>query len=454
MTFKAMPSEVGLDRASSRPNRRFGGAGTMLRVALAIMIVLGGGWLLVTQSLPFAVARSNPELALSLNPNHPAALLSKARSLRRQLARATSVTEPTDSIVARDPDTHEWQVIRKEIRELATAIIRIEPLNAEAYRLLGETTDEPDEASKYMRSTVARSRRVPSAVFALLNNSLRNGDVEAAVRHADTLMTTEPKLTQYILPYLAALLPTERGRSALRDVLQAKPSWRARALGSLPRQLKDPSPLVDVLLALRQTDAPPTDAEYGRTLYQMVRQLNIADAYSVWLQFRSAEQLERVGLLYNPNFEQDLTKVPFDWSVGRARNAVGTIATASTPAGNKAFNLIFGRGRVQSPPLQQTLVLPAGSYELRWKIRGSLTGVRGLVWRVQCLGGPILGKSKQMVGDFSDWTGLSLNFIVPDTGKCEGQSITLVHDARTPSEEIISGEAWIDDLVLLRCRNN
>ena len=54
-------------------------------------------WVVLTKSLPYALATANPDLALVLNPNNPAALMAKAESVHTQLLQAKGVIEEAGS---------------------------------------------------------------------------------------------------------------------------------------------------------------------------------------------------------------------------------------------------------------------------------------------------------------------------------------------------------------------
>ncbi|MGO8781358.1 MAG: hypothetical protein ACLQKK_20980, partial [Rhodomicrobium sp.] len=55
-----------------------------LRLALIVAFGSALTWLVVTKSLPFALAPAAPELALALDPNNPAALIARARQIGKR----------------------------------------------------------------------------------------------------------------------------------------------------------------------------------------------------------------------------------------------------------------------------------------------------------------------------------------------------------------------------------
>ncbi len=60
------------------------------KTALVGLLSLVSIWLILTKSLPYALAPTRPDTALALNPNNPAALLAKAEELRVKLVAITS----------------------------------------------------------------------------------------------------------------------------------------------------------------------------------------------------------------------------------------------------------------------------------------------------------------------------------------------------------------------------
>jgi hypothetical protein len=74
-----------------------------------------------------------------------------------------------------------------------------------------------------------------------------------------------------------------------------------------------------------------------------------------------------------------------------------------------------------------------------------LRSERGLVWRLECVGGGgLLGESEAFSGR-REWTSFEVPFVVP-VGKCGGQRLSLQLPARVPAESRIGGVAWFDDL--------
>ncbi len=110
----------------------------------------------------------------------------------------------------------------------------------------------------------------------------------------------------------------------------------------------------------------------------------------------------------------------------------------------------FGEGRIQFPKISQVLFLPPGRYRLEGKLRGAISGKRGLRWQIICATGPhrLLGETEMLLGQSLQWRIFSLDADVPKLSECPGETLRLVHDSRSASEELLSGEVWFSDLRL------
>lgn len=216
-----------------------------LRAALLGTVGLVLAWLTLTKSLPFALAPSAPDLALALNASNPAALIAKARQTHeRMLAHSGSaqdanehgtVSQPINTLEklpeagsngAMEELGSEREAMRKEIRQLAIRALAADPLNAEAYELLGLVSKEPERVRALMQEAVDLSRRESSALFWLLNESFYRGDYRATLDYADLLLKTRPDLSAYVMRYAALTAEDPEGLLLVADVLTKRPGAR------------------------------------------------------------------------------------------------------------------------------------------------------------------------------------------------------------------------------------
>jgi hypothetical protein len=54
-----------------------------------------------------------------------------------------------------------------------------------------------------------------------------------------------------------------------------------------------------------------------------------------------------------------------------------------------------------------------------------------------------------VLGTTAQWKEMELAFTVPET-ECRAQQLGLALDARMPSEQLVSGSVWYDDLQIAR----
>lgn len=449
--------------------------GLLVRVPLALVVLVGGLYLLATQSLPYAVAETQPELALWLNPSHPAGLEARAEQLRGQLfasaverskdARADAESDSDAATSGGDGDAgeadaapprsiafvREQSAMRDEIRDLAERLIAVAPLNATGHRLLGEVSDDVATARQHMTEAVKRSRRESVAVFWLMNDRFLARDYDAAMTHVDVLLRTRPGLARQIAAYVADMSNTPDGRAVLIRELAKAPPWRGRLLSGLRRVVREPQRVAAILLELNASDNPPTAGEQSGIISTLIRRGQVTLAYSIWLQLQPPERLASIGFINNPSFERQPEPTPFDWSWGkRASNAVASF-NVRTDSGERAAHIAMFGGRVRIPPLTQTVVLGPGRYTLTGQMTGAVQSERGLVWSIRCLSGKPLAETAMLLGN-PNWAPFEVTFDVPNAKDCQGQTLSLRHDSRSASEQLASGEIWFDNMKIERAK--
>ncbi|MBJ7532844.1 hypothetical protein JDN40_01765 [Rhodomicrobium vannielii ATCC 17100] len=444
---------------SSHPKR------SVISITAGLILV----WLVVSKSLPYVLATSAPDTALALNPNNPVALVAKAEDIREQLLVLTGGAGSGESqgdtaskgdTIAHLPEAEdagiqepgsERDALRRKIGRLAVRALANDPLNAKAYRLLAETTDDPDLVRILMREAVKRSRHETVAQFWLLNDSAYQKDFGSALDHADILLRTRPDLSPYVFAYLTAIAEDPAGFSLIVQELAKGPGWRPAFFVALPRSARQTDTHLKLMTALRGSAQPIGNSEIAPYLNALIAKNLIDAAYNAWLQFLPKDELDTLGLLTHANFERDPSGLAFDWQIGRGVNAISEFVPVG-PEGERALHVAFGTGRVKFPEVRQTVLLPPGRYRLEGKLRGWITANRGLRWQLTCASGSrrVLGETDMLIGRSQQWRIFALEADVPQTEECRGQILRFFHDSRSASEELISGEAWVAGLRLER----
>ena len=331
-----------------------------------------------------------------------------------------------------------------------------DPLSARALRILGQVAaDAADEqrAEKLMRAAARRSLRQSVAVYWLMRKSHDDRDYGAATRHADTLLRTRPQLMAQVAPILARIAENEDSKAELNKLLAGNPPWRAQFLNHLPGDISDARTPLDLFLALEDTAAPPTPADLqGYLSFLIARKLHEL-AYYTWLQFLPAEQLANAGLLFNGSFEGKPSGLPFDWVITPGSGVAINIAPRPDQDAERALLVEFGHGRVDFRGVAQLIMLSPGSYKFQGKYQGNIVGRRGPRWRITCADGAAtpIGESRMVTGAAPVWTTFEFSLIVPRAG-CRAQHVRLALDARSASEQLVSGSIWYDELGIVRAR--
>lgn len=105
---------------------------------------------------------------------------------------------------------------------------------------------------------------------------------------------------------------------------------------------------------------------------------------------------------------------------------------------------------VEFRPVKQLIMLAAGRYRFKGIYKGETIGRRGLQWRVACAGETLtLGESGMGGGLANAWKAFNFEFTVPQAG-CRAQYSSLALDARSASEQILSGSLWYSGLRIER----
>lgn len=436
-------------------------------------VVLWG--LIGVRSLPDVLAPTAPDLALALYPNHPASLIYKADAHRRALLDLSGAREgsmdgaraPAGAAGDSGQRASRWESgvpggdsLRREdlaakIAALSRQVMAHAPLDASAFRMLAEVTEEQGAARALMEAAALRSRREAAAQVWLLNDCFHRKDYDCALVHADVLMRVMPALDGPIMGFVGQIAEDDVGRGVLvkrlaRDESEPLRSVFFRLIGYHMRDARTP---LRVMMELKKAGRPVSALELRPYLDVLTQKELVEVAYYAWLQFLNDEELARLGLVYNPGFESEMSGLPFDWRGARMVNASFDLVSGNdTAEPGRSLRIRFGLGRNRFVNVSQVVLLGAGVYEFKARMRGHIKGKRGVQWRIACLYGrrEQLGESAMFLGPSKLWDEVSVRFEVPAQRECRAQRISLVHASRSQSEEYASGEVLADDVRLVR----
>ena len=457
----------------------------------AVAILLA--WQVVSRSLVAYLAHNAPEVALTLSPSDPQALLRVAEEnlgvLQHSEALAPSSAPVTEPPAGRDETTsarlHIWSELAKtidkgqrrdvagdasipavlgggpgiapltrdQLRALTELALTRDPLNARALRILGQIADATSDetrAANFMQAAAHDSIREGMAVYWLMQKSYEKHDYDKSLHNADALLRTRSQVMALVLPTLARIAENPKANNKLANLLAENPPWRRAFFSALPRAISDARTPLELLLAIKDTPTPPVAEDIREYVNFLIEHKFFELAYYTWLQFLPAEQLSKVGLLYNGSFEFTPSGLSFDWMIPSGAGVTTEILPRTDADGDNALSITFEQGRVEFNGVTQLLMLAPGDYDFKGKFKGELIGRRGLKWRISCAGGSApLAESEMMIGTNPIWKDIEFTFTVPSEN-CRAQQLRLDLDARMSSEQLVTGEMWIDELQISR----
>jgi len=343
-----------------------------------------------------------------------------------------------------------------EIWAMAEKALQQDPLNARAFRILGQISDRTTDAKQteaLMKAAIRRSLLDGIAIHWMIRKAFSDQDYGAALRYADTLLRTRPQVVARVMPMFGKLAEMPDASRGLKTLLATDPPWRQQFFSYFPEVISDARTPLEVLLSLKDTRSPPKPEELHAYMNFLIKHDFYDLAYYTWLQFLPPEQLARVEKLYNGNFDIAPSGAPFDWSLSSVAGVTIQIATRPDQSRGQALSLSFGSGRVDYRDVRQLVILGPGNYRFSGHHKSDLVSQRGLEWRVYCAGksGALLGQSDAVSGSSPGWQQFEFSFTVPEHD-CAAQYMSLVFDARSASERFISGSIWYDDLEIARAQ--
>ncbi|MDH4980686.1 hypothetical protein [Hyphomicrobium sp. D-2] len=421
--------------------------------------------------LPAYLATVAPETALMLNASDATALVELADE---KLRRTDSATPGQ----VEKPELLKWSDIgrlalkpkselplaageRQQITADLTRVLQSRPLSARGFEILGrlaELDGDRVRADIYMRAAVNRSAGSTDALVWLIRDATIREDADTALRYTDILLRKRPQTGDQLFPVLAYVaerssggpFPATEAQKKLIELLAGEPRWRANFFGGVVRHIHDARTPLVLMTALRETEAPATAQEINGYLNFLIQKRLYSFAYYVWLQFIDKEHLAEVGFLTNGSFDVQPSGAPFDWAIaGGSGVSIDTVERIDAD-GDRALYLEFGAGRAKFRGVSQITVLSAGRYKLSGRLQGELSGRRGMVWRMRCLPtNKVIAESPMFLAREPNWTPFEADIEVP-AEDCSAQEVRLVLDARSASEELISGYVWYDALKIRR----
>jgi len=331
----------------------------------------------------------------------------------------------------------------------ARRVIRAAPLDGRGYRMLAQQAElhgETQRATILYSVAAARGPRDLPSLGWLTRHALAEGDHARALATIDQMLRVQPELAPKLHPVLIALSEESQAQAAVAEVLLQSPPWREFFTPRLIAKSRDSAAIFGLIERLRLSPPGLSDEEMAAWINRLAHDRQWAPAYLIWVQSLPVEARQRIGNVYNGGFETEPGNFGFDWRFGKVPGARIAREQVTGAAGTMALGVAFENRRVPFRHVQQLLALAPGSYRLRGRVRlDDLQTERGVVWTLTCAeDGRAIAETEPMAGRH-DWKSFELGFEIPAEG-CGGQWLTLRVPARIPAEQLISGDAWFDDL--------
>lgn len=409
-----------------RTARRRASPALLLRATLLAIFAVGAIWLSVAVGIAGLFRTRQPELVLDF-------FAADARA-RAALAEATIAQEGVAGI--------------RKSAVLARSALRRDPTVSAAWRTLGlqaALVGDEARAAKYFLIAASLSLRDTAAQLWLIEERVRNNDVEGALYHYDIAMRASAQAQDVLIPVLVSATSEPHLIEPLAQLLVRDPSWKVayyRALLRPPSTGAGGGALVETI---RRLD-PRSDLTELRPLPALiVSNGRYPEALRAYVAISGGDAADG-ELVRNGGFERANVTPALEWELTSTSELLAEPGPAEGANGDAA---LYARAEfgAQGSVARQLLVLEPGEYRFRSIAgRGSGPAPARLSWRVVCADGaatPILDLVVNLTG--TQQRDVRSMFQVP--ANCPGQWLSLEIAAGDVAE---GAEAWVDAVAIER----
>jgi hypothetical protein len=353
-------------------------------------------------------------------------------------------TKGADALAGLTPEA------RQTLIEQEMAVLRKDPLNADAHRNLALLSLIPPltDASRSLILNLSRhSLRNPAIQMAAMGVLLENGNLAETAYRMDAVLRAQPALKEQLYPLIAQNFASKDGVLHLAQVLAKDPPWRAGLFTYLAEQPAHEKLGLDLLRELRTTPTPAKSLELRRIFAAWIKQTNsYGRSYFVWLDQLSADELRLVKSVYDGEFTVDAKNLLFDWNIGNTRNGRSSIVLKPGSGTDRALLVEFQNNKDPFQNVFQYLQLSPGPHMMRFDVMSkNFEAETGLVWRISCVGVSKAIVESPAVKTAKPWTRLQSSFEVPEEA-CETQLLRLETKARRGLDTAANGQVFFDSI--------
>jgi Tfp pilus assembly protein PilF len=396
-------------------------AGRATAMMLLAALLAWVGWQVVLTTRVDALAKTDPDAALRLDPDDAAALLAVAR---HQLAQGDDEGATAS----------------------ARRVLRTAPGQGDAFAIiaLAAAQRHAPEANDLLEIAAQRSPRVPQVRAQLAVGRLQAGDLQGAMTQIDALLRFNPDQGKQFLPAMAQQSMDPRFADVMVATLVRNPPWRGSFLEVINR--KAPPAAVDNIYARLMAAGGLSVDEARLWLDYLIARGRWGDAFSSWTGWLKPTPTQ-IPLVRNSGFEDEIDGVGFGWRNAATPGAFTDIEPGAGSDGSRAAHTHFIGRPAPGGNLRQPLFLGPGRYRMSVRVRAdALQSDQGLVWGVRCDRGAQIAASGPIQGSFG-WKTVAVDFEVPP-GDCQGQWLELRNPAVRGSAQQVQGDLWTDNIAI------
>ncbi|WP_336985211.1 hypothetical protein [Altererythrobacter aquiaggeris] len=358
------------------------------------------GLLSVSGSLAQVIELADPSRAAILAPNNGVIL---AASAQQKLT--MTPTEAQDSDPAR--------LARASLREDPTAVDALNVLGLQA-QLRGDT----EGARKVFQYSLLLSRRELRSQIWAIEEAVSRGDIAAALRSYDIALRTSKAAPDLLLPNLVAALAEPKVRAGLLPIMESKPVWTESFLYQIATSEIAPAAGVAFFREGESVGLPVTNDLRAALVNRLLAEGDTKQAWAYYSKFRSGAKRNRSS---DPEFALNAgIRSAFDWTPS-AQPGISAAILQKGKVGLLDFSLPPGTGGTL---VQQTLLLPPGTYRIEGRSRGIVQPDRTRpYWALFCQDGRELGRVDVLN---SDVAGGAFEGQVSVSRDCTMQTLSLI----------------------------
>jgi hypothetical protein len=322
-----------------------------------------------------------------------------------------------------------------------------------------EGQGKPGDARAAMDGAVRLAPANRDVLLEAAAQALRAGDEPQALAILRSVVDLYPGAHAIVWPVYVAGLDSGRHDAFFAAAASENPGWWREFFGTACEKAANVA-AVERVFAVRAVAGTAGDDERRCLIARLQRENRWTNAYQAWLNSLPPAQRQRIGYVFNGDFELPLSNLGFDWTIPPQDGVIVETLPAAGATGRRALRVEFVNKRWGGPPVQQYLMLTPGRYRFEGRGRADrLDTWLGVQWGLYCVPRPggeprQLARSDRLRGT-SEWEVFRQEFTVPADCAVQVLRLELANpraDAETPGNVAarLRGAVWYDDFRVRR----